>query len=95
LRSTTRAPALKSGVLYDYDGFIAATGAAFEQLRQSGGLATSEEVAEVIWVAATDGSNQLRYVATDDIKPLIEKRRESSEHEYIAFMRERMTAKLR
>lgn len=74
----------------DYNDFMAGAGAIFEALRQSRGLATSEEVAEVIYQAATDGTDQLRYVATEDIKPLIEKRRGSSECEYMAFMRERM-----
>jgi hypothetical protein len=39
--------------------------------------------------AATDGTNQLRYVATEDIKPLVKARRETSEEEYITFMRAR------
>ena len=37
----------------------------------------------------TDGTDQLRYVATEDIKPLIKARRETSEEEYLAFMRAR------
>lgn len=78
----------------DYDTFIAGAAAVFDQLRHNRGLATSEEVAKVIYDAATDGTDQLRYVATEDIKPLVEKRRGSSEAEYIAFMRERMTPKL-
>lgn len=78
----------------DYEPFIAGATAVFDGLRQARGLATSEDVAKVIFEAATDGTNQLRYVATEDIKPLIEKRRGSSEAEYMAFMRERMTPKL-
>jgi hypothetical protein len=46
----------------------------------------------VIFRAATDGSAELRYVATDDIKPLVHKRREASEAEYIGFMRQRFAA---
>ncbi len=79
----------------DYDGFIAGAGEVFEGLRRSRGLATSDAVAKVIFEAATDGTDQLRYVATDDIRPLIDKRRGSSEAEYMAFMRERMTPKTR
>ncbi|KQV36347.1 SDR family oxidoreductase [Rhizobium sp. Root1204] len=78
----------------DYDAFVAGAGAIFEGLRKSRGLATSEEVAEVIFGAATDGTDQLRYIATEDIKPLIEKRRGSSESEYMTFMRSRMMPKL-
>ncbi|WP_421407574.1 SDR family oxidoreductase [Agrobacterium tumefaciens] len=78
----------------DYQPFIAGASAVFDELRQARGLATSEDVAKVIFEAASDGTNQLRYVATEDIKPLIDKRRGSSEAEYMAFMRERMTPKL-
>jgi len=39
----------------------------------------------VSWL--TDGTDRLRYVATEDIKPLIKARRETSEEEYLAFMR--------
>lgn len=72
----------------DYARFIAATGAVFEQLRGQR-LATSEHVADVIFRASTDGSSQLRYVATDDIKPLVEARRATSEADYMALMRAR------
>lgn len=51
--------------------------------------ASSEGVAKVIFDAATDGTDQLRYVATDSIQPLVKMRRETSEAEYIAFMRSR------
>ncbi len=78
----------------DYDGFIAGAGAVFDEMRRSRGLSTSDGVAEVIFEAATDGTDRLRYVATEDIKPLVDMRRGSSEAEYMAFMREKMTPKL-
>ncbi len=78
--------AANDGAPADYDGFIARTGAVFEELRAER-LATSEEVAQVIFEAATDGTERLRYVATGDILPLVKARRESSEEEYIAMMR--------
>jgi len=80
--------------LPDYDAFVAAAEKVFAGLRASRGNATSEEVAEVIFEAATDGSDRLRYVATDDIRPLVAARRETSEDEYLAFMRARVTPKL-
>ena len=52
-------------------------------------MATSAEVARIVFGAATDGTSQLRYLGTKDIAPLVEKRRQSSEVEYIAFMRQR------
>ncbi|KQS76389.1 SDR family oxidoreductase [Rhizobium sp. Leaf383] len=78
----------------DYDGFVRGAGAVFDGLRRSGGKSTSQQVAEVIYRAATDGSNRLRYVATDDIKPYIDKRHGSSEEDYMKFMRDNLMPKL-
>lgn len=78
----------------DYNNFLAGAGVVFDALRQSSERSTSEQVARVIYDAATDGTDQLRYVATEDIKTFVDKRRGSSEEEYIQFMRERMMPKL-
>jgi NAD(P)-dependent dehydrogenase (short-subunit alcohol dehydrogenase family) len=72
----------------DYDAFVAGANAIFAGLRGQR-LATEEDVAKVIFTAATDGTDQLRYVATDDILPLVKARRETSEQQYIEFMRSR------
>jgi short-subunit dehydrogenase len=48
---------------------------------------TEHDVAKVIFSAATDGTNRLRYVVTADIAPLVKARREASEAEYLAVMR--------
>jgi len=72
----------------DYDAFNAAAAKTFAGLR-SQRLATSEDVAKVIFEAATDGSNRLRYVATEDIAPMVKARRETSEDIYMAMMRAR------
>lgn len=74
-----------------YEDFVAATGKVFDSLR-SARLATSEDVAGVIFDAVTDGSDRLRYVATEDIQPLVKARRETSEDAYMAFMRSRFGA---
>ncbi|EYF07529.1 SDR family oxidoreductase [Chondromyces apiculatus] len=71
--------------LADYEAFVARANEAFAGLRAKR-LATSEDVAEVIFRAATDGTDQLRYVATEDIQPLVKARRETSEEAYMAFM---------
>jgi NAD(P)-dependent dehydrogenase (short-subunit alcohol dehydrogenase family) len=76
----------------DYDGFVGATLKVFDGLRAAR-LASSEDVAQVILEAASDGSDRLRYVATKDIEPLVKARRESSEDEYIAMMRSQFMAK--
>lgn len=74
--------------LPDYDAFVAGALQTFAGLRANR-LATEEDVAGVIYRAASDGSPQLRYVATDDIRPLVDARRGSSEEEYMAMMRAR------
>lgn len=72
----------------DYDAFVADAQRAFDGLRAAR-LATSEDVAQVIFEAASDGSDRLRYLATQDIAPLVAARRETSEEAYMATMRER------
>jgi NAD(P)-dependent dehydrogenase (short-subunit alcohol dehydrogenase family) len=70
----------------DYDAFVASTHEVFARLRGAR-LATSEHVAAVIFEASSDGTDRLRYVATEDIAPLVKARRETNEHDYIALMR--------
>lgn len=72
----------------DYHDFVQRTQQTFDGLRAAR-LASAEDVAEVLFGAATDGTDQLRYVATEDIVPLVSARRESSEQAYIAGMRKR------
>jgi NAD(P)-dependent dehydrogenase (short-subunit alcohol dehydrogenase family) len=84
--------AAQNAAFPDYDKFVAHTNSVFAGLRASR-MATEEDVAKVIYEAATDGKDQLRYVATEDIKPLVKARRETSEEEYMALMRGRFGAK--
>ncbi len=76
----------------DYNDFIATTNQTFVALR-SARLAREEDVAQVIFTAATDGTNRIRYVATPDIAPMVKARRETSEDDYVAEMRRRFAAK--
>jgi NAD(P)-dependent dehydrogenase (short-subunit alcohol dehydrogenase family) len=76
-----------------YADFVRATEAIFAQLRHDRAGATSEDVAKVIYEAATDPGSRLRYVATEGIQPLVKMRRETSEEAYLAFMRERFLPK--
>ncbi len=85
--------AANASEIADYGPFLSGALATFDGLRAARAGSTSEEVAEVIFTAATDGTDQLRYVATDDIKPLVEKRRQTSETEYIDFMRSQFASK--
>jgi NAD(P)-dependent dehydrogenase (short-subunit alcohol dehydrogenase family) len=76
--------------LPDYDAFARHSGEVFAGLVAKA-LATEEDVAKVIFEAATDGADRLRYVATEDIVPLVRARRETSEESYHALMRSRFT----
>ncbi|OJT24201.1 short-chain dehydrogenase/reductase [Archangium sp. Cb G35] len=81
----------------DYDTFVSAANQVFDAMRTSRNAArdsTSEHVAEVIFEATNDSSDRLRYVATSDILPLVEARRQTSESEYMAFMRSSFGPKL-
>jgi NAD(P)-dependent dehydrogenase (short-subunit alcohol dehydrogenase family) len=80
--------AARNASLADYDAFVTRTNAVFAGLRAAR-LATEQDVARVIFEAATDGTNQLRYLATADIAPLVKARRETSEQDYVNFMRSR------
>lgn len=88
---------MSSSDVHDYDAFVSAANQVFAAMRasrSSGKDATSEHVAEVIFEATNDSSDRLRYVATSDILPLVEARRQTSESEYMAFMRARVGPKL-
>lgn len=49
---------------------------------------TVDEIAEVIFTAATDGKNQLRYMAGRDTELYLEKRQSGTDQEYVNYMRE-------
>ena len=78
--------AAHNDALADYDKFVAGANALFANLRTQR-KASEEDVAKVIFGAATDGTDQLRYLGTEDIAPLVMARRETSEQQYIEFMR--------
>ncbi|KFE71407.1 SDR family oxidoreductase [Hyalangium minutum] len=88
-RSAKEASLLSSGIR-DYDSFVSEAHQVFAAMRASRSASkdsTSEHVAEVIFEATNDTSERLRYVATSDILPLVRARRQTSEDEYMAFMR--------
>ena len=85
------AEAMQVSALPDYDTFVKRTDEAFAGLIANA-LASEEDVAKVIFEAATDGTDRLRYVATADIAPLVQARRETSEESYGALMRSRFPA---
>ena len=70
----------------DYDAFVAATRQTFARLLTAAKTDTPD-VAQVIFTAATDGADKLRYFVGVGNPPLIKARREMSEEDYIRFVR--------
>jgi NAD(P)-dependent dehydrogenase (short-subunit alcohol dehydrogenase family) len=73
----------------DYDGFtatIAEANARFAGLRQ-GFSTSSEDVARVIYEAATDGTDRLRYTVGHDIPSFLKAKREMADQDYVDSMK--------
>ena len=79
--------AAQAAAITDYREVVAHTRQLFDGLRAARAGGSSEEVADEIFAAATDGSERLRYVVTRDIEPLVTARREGSEAAYVQGMR--------
>lgn len=71
--------------LSSYDAFTTAFAKKFESMH--GGIATAQQVADEIYTAATDGTNQLRYLVGNDVKGWVDLRTSHSDADYIAKMR--------
>ncbi|HEY0254829.1 MAG TPA: SDR family NAD(P)-dependent oxidoreductase, partial [Kofleriaceae bacterium] len=85
-RSTTEAR--QTSAIADYQPFLTASLETYKNLRTQRAGATSQDVAEVIFGAATDDREQLRYVATAQIASLVAARRETNEGTYLATVRQ-------
>jgi NAD(P)-dependent dehydrogenase (short-subunit alcohol dehydrogenase family) len=78
--------------LTDYDEFVARTSAAFASMHASR-KASADEIAQVIYQAATDGTSQLRYFTGEDVGGFVQAKRELPDQGYIEFMRSRFMPK--
>jgi NAD(P)-dependent dehydrogenase (short-subunit alcohol dehydrogenase family) len=74
--------------LSDYDDFVTRTNEAFARMIAARSK-SSDDVAQVIYDAATDGTDRLRYLVGDDSRGFIKARKEMSDQDYIDFMRSR------
>ncbi|KAF9073950.1 short-chain dehydrogenase reductase SDR [Rhodocollybia butyracea] len=73
--------------LTSYDAFLAKTATSYKNMVAAAAV-SSEDVAELIYAAATDGSDKLRYFIGDDKRGFLKARYESkNDDEYIAYMR--------
>lgn len=77
----------------EYGSFIEGLAKNMEGMRDNA-KATADDVAEEVYAAATDGSDRLRYVVTDDIKEIVRLRHEVSEDAYMAFVKDHIAPKL-
>jgi hypothetical protein len=77
-----------------FDAFVAAASEIFTGL-SANRLATEEDAASVVLEAATDATDSLRYVATSDIQPPTEARRERAAGQNVAQMRSQFSQKAR
>lgn len=74
--------------LTDYDSFVARTNQIFANMVGARSM-SSNDVAEAIFKAATDGTDRLRYLVGDEANPIVKARYELSEEDYVSFMRSR------
>lgn len=72
--------------LTDYQPFIQRTAEAFSRMTAAR-LIDSGDVAKVVYEAATDGSDRLRYLVGNDTRGFIKARAELPDQEYVAFLR--------
>lgn len=72
--------------LEDYRPFIERSRAAFAKMAAASSI-SAHDVAEVIYGAATDGSDRLRYLIGDDAYGFVNARRTLDDEAYLAYMR--------
>ncbi|MGP8199418.1 MAG: hypothetical protein ACLQU4_07945 [Limisphaerales bacterium] len=70
----------------DYADFMACTSAVFASM-QAARKTTADDVARVIYDAATDGSSRLRCFVGEDMGDFVQAKREKSNQDFINFMR--------
>ncbi|EJJ27450.1 SDR family oxidoreductase [Rhizobium sp. CF142] len=73
--------------LPDYNTFLESAQQAFATM-VAAKMMTSADVADVIYEAATDGKNQLRYLVGDDARGFVKARHSMDDQAYVDFMRE-------
>jgi NAD(P)-dependent dehydrogenase (short-subunit alcohol dehydrogenase family) len=86
---TARAQRERAGFVIpdDYNAFTAHAARVYAGVLRNADSGAIDKVAESIFAAATDGTDQLRYVPNEDARQVLTARRESSEETYLALMR--------
>jgi NAD(P)-dependent dehydrogenase (short-subunit alcohol dehydrogenase family) len=78
----------RGAAIGDYESFVAGTTTLLAGMAASR-RTDANEVAQVVYGAATDGSDRLRYFVGEDVGGYVRAKRELSDEEYIRFMRSR------
>ena len=73
--------------LTEYNEFVGNTMQTFQKMMDPANISTSEMVADVIYTAATDGSNQLRYIAGADAEQFLAARYNMTDEEFVGMMK--------
>jgi NAD(P)-dependent dehydrogenase (short-subunit alcohol dehydrogenase family) len=73
--------------LDDYNSFIQDITKAFSSM-SAARLIDSSDVSKVVFEAATDGTDRLRYLVGNDTRGFIKARYELQDHDYVKFMRD-------
>ncbi|QES88714.1 SDR family oxidoreductase [Rhizosphaericola mali] len=72
----------------EYNRIIQSMGGVFQKFRTNADPDALSKVVQCIYLASTDNTNQLRYLVTEDIVPMVKLRRECSEEKFMTKMRE-------
>jgi NAD(P)-dependent dehydrogenase (short-subunit alcohol dehydrogenase family) len=71
---------------HDYDAFVEKTMAVYGRMTAASSI-TSGDVAKVIFQAATDGTDRLRYLVGDDARGFVKAWETMRDEDYVAYMR--------
>ena len=72
-------------LIEDYLPFLGKIGKVYGGMQEAADPDAVEKVVAAIFEAATDGTDRLRYTPTNDILPILNARRSSSEEAYQLF----------
>lgn len=76
--------------LTEYNELVSGVMTAFQNLMDPASMSTPEQIAEVIYTAATDGSDQLRYRAGADAEQLLTARKQMEDADFFGMMRQNL-----
>jgi len=79
--------------LSEYNNFVSGVMDKFENMMNPESMSSATQIAEVIFTAATDGSNTLRYRAGEDAEQLLSARKTMEDSDFIQMMKSNLNIK--